>query len=800
MDVSKTLADSQDLGTKVSTLLQKRLRTAGQAYADRVKAAQRQYGGSNSAEPANLEAWMSEAYRYAVDFAQRSVLFWDALRQRGNDYVERANKGATPVIKFQYETIADARTFPKPVNYALVSIVPPAGVQVDPNKRPYVIIDPRAGHGPGIAGFKDDSEVGVALAAGHPVYFVMFFQYPEPGQTLLDVCEAEKEFVRIVRERHAGAAKPVILGNCQGGWAAMMLAAANPDDMGPVILIGSPMSYWGGAWHEEQAPNPMRYAGGLLGGTWLSSLAADLGNGLFDGAYLVDNFEYLNPANTHWDKYYRVFANADTEPERFVQFERWWASYYLMNREEIEWITRNLFVGNRLWSGDVKHNNGKAFDLRDIKSPIILFASLGDNITPPQQAFNWVADVYRSTEEIKAGGHVIVGLVHEDAGHLGIFVSGKVHQKETRKLVEVMEAIELLQPGIYGMEMTERAGEGGKPAYDVQFREYRLEDIVAKLNPLARQDERPFEAVQAISEFNQRAYELFLRPFVKATANEWTARLLRHFHPLRVRNWAVSDAANPWLAWLGPAAEAVKAERVSVPPEAPPRKAEALASELVNAGLDYYRAVRDALAEATFFSIYGNAYLTHIAAPEEANAAVGESSGDPRQRPAVRQALEQIAQGGYAEAFARVGFLLARTDEPIPLSLLTTAQELIEDYADLMPSLAPDQWRRIRGRQEIIVRYEPEHALQTLPDLLDDHDRERLLALIERVVADPRVLARKPTAQQTAMLDRVRAALAQTRRRPDVRDRGETPTQRGNGRRRTRASAAQRASEGALSR
>jgi Protein of unknown function (DUF3141) len=45
-------------------------------------------------------------------------------------------------------------------------------VAVDPTRRPYVIIDPRAGHGPGIGGFKDDSQVGVALAAGHPVYFV----------------------------------------------------------------------------------------------------------------------------------------------------------------------------------------------------------------------------------------------------------------------------------------------------------------------------------------------------------------------------------------------------------------------------------------------------------------------------------------------------------------------------------------------------------------------------------------------------------------------------------------------------
>ena len=127
----------------------------------------------------------------------------------------------------------DGRTLERPVNYALLRIVPPEGVTVDANRRPYVIIDPRGGHGPGIGGFKDDSQVGVALRAGHPVYFVIFFPNPEPGQTLLDVCNAEREFVHRVRELHPDAPKPAIVGNCQAGWAAMMLAAANPDDTGP---------------------------------------------------------------------------------------------------------------------------------------------------------------------------------------------------------------------------------------------------------------------------------------------------------------------------------------------------------------------------------------------------------------------------------------------------------------------------------------------------------------------------------------------------------------------------------------
>ncbi|HJQ62963.1 MAG TPA: DUF3141 domain-containing protein, partial [Burkholderiales bacterium] len=438
MDLSTHLAKSQDVATKIALLFQKRMKIAHENYGARIERAYRQHGtqrdkrrgdqpGKDTVKIADMwTGW----FAYGMDAVQRSILFWDTLRQRGNNFIDHTRKGLPPVLNFDFDMVMDGRRFARPVNYALVVIKPPDGVEIDEKRRPYVIIDPRAGHGPGIGGFKDDSQVGVALAAGHPVYFVIFFREPEPGQTLLDVCAAEQRFVRAVRERHPDSPKPAIVGNCQGGWGAMMLASSDPEYSGPIVINGAPMSYWGGAWQEGGADNPMRYAGGMAGGSWTASLLADMGNGIFDGAHLVQNFENLNPANTFWDKYYHVFENADTEPPRFLEFERWWGGFYLMNREEIEWITRNLFVGNKLWSGEVKEQGGKAFDLREIKAPIILFASMGDNITPPEQAFNWVADIYGSTEEIKARGQVIVGLLHKDAGHLGIFVSGKVAKKE----------------------------------------------------------------------------------------------------------------------------------------------------------------------------------------------------------------------------------------------------------------------------------------------------------------------------------------------------------------------------------
>ncbi|MEQ8180747.1 MAG: DUF3141 domain-containing protein, partial [Smithellaceae bacterium] len=377
------------------------------------------------------QAWAS----YVTDAAQRSVLFWDVLRERGNTYLEHVKQGSPPLLAFEWEMVSDGRKFERPVNYALIRIIPPEGVKVDDTRRPFIIIDPRAGHGPGIGGFKKDSEVGVALEFGYPVYFVIFFPDPEPGQTIIDVNMAEAKFLDTVVQRHPASPKPTIYGNCQGGWASMLIAANDPLKVGPVVINGAPMSYWSGSWSGGEGENPMRYTGGLLGGSWMSLLLSDLGNGTFDGAYLVENFENLNPANTFWNKYYNLWKDIDTERERFLEFEKWWGGYFLMNEEEIRWIVENLFVGNKLARGEAKAAPGTYFNIKSIRSPIIIFSSKGDNITPPQQAINWISDVYSSTAEIKANGQVIVALLHEDVGHLGIFVSGKVAQKEHTEIV-----------------------------------------------------------------------------------------------------------------------------------------------------------------------------------------------------------------------------------------------------------------------------------------------------------------------------------------------------------------------------
>jgi len=668
------------------------------------------------------EAWTS----YWTDFAQRSVLFLDTLRERGNNYVEHVKKGSPPLLAFDWEMISDGRTFARPVNYALIRIIPPEGVAVDDTKRPFIIVDPRAGHGPGIGGFKKDSEVGVALQFGHPVYFVIFFPEPEPGQTILDVSAAESKFLETVVKRHPKSPKPTIYGNCQGGWASMLIAANDPKMVGSIVINGAPMSYWSGSWSGGEGENPMRYSGGLLGGSWLAILASDLGNGKFDGAYLVENFENLNPANTFWNKYYNFWKNIDTERERFLEFEKWWGGYFLMNEEEIRWIVDNLFIGNKLARGEVKAAPGTYVDLKAVRSPIVIFSSKGDNITPPQQALNWISDVYSSTAQIKALGQVIVALMQEDVGHLGIFVSGKVAQKEHTEIIEALEYIELLRPGLYVMELEETSGKG-KDKYLSSFREVKLEDL-RRMNRLERKDEKPFEVVEEVSLLNEKAYALFGRPLVKAMVNETTAELGRTFHPLRAQRWFFSDM-NPMMWPVAAMASAVKANRKPVSNDNPYRRLEEKWSEMITGSWDLCRDLRDAASEAAFFQIYGSMIALGASGDVKPGGAT-EVKHDPRELPIVQEALAGIEKGGYPEALARIGALVGRFAGAIPLTRLEMGEAIVRQD-EVLSKLTDDERRMLASEAGVMALLEPERTLHALPLLLTKkEDRDRVISFL----------------------------------------------------------------------
>ena len=697
-------------------------------------------------------------FAYAIDTMQRSILFWDAMRQRGNIYLEHRAQGEPPILDFAYEIVLDARTFSRPANYALLRVLPKPGMTVDSGKRPFIIVDPRAGHGPGVGGMKEDSQVGVSLRAGHPTYFVMFYPEPMPNQTLGDVAAAEARFVEEVTQLHPESeGKPCVIGNCQAGWAVMALSAVEPGLMGPVIICGSPMSYWAGV----DGKNPMRYMGGLLGGAWITSLLCDLGGSKFDGANLVANFERLNPANTLWTKPYNLYSHIDGEIERFLEFERWWTGFFLLTKEEMTQIVNDLFVGNKLQRGGVRLAGGAALDLKDITAPVVVFASGGDNITPPQQALNWIVDVYGSEEEIKLHGQTIVYILHQDIGHLGIFVSGKVAQKEHYEINEAIDFIDILPPGLYEMvieKMPEGAGDRPEDRYLSRFEPRTIADI-RQLDD-GQKDSEFFASPKLVSELNTQFYEAFIGPWVRMMVTEPLAQTLRELQPLRLQYRLLSDE-NPFMWPFQMLAPMVAKHRRPVADDNPFLTAEKHFSDSVVTVLDHYRDLRDRMQEMLFKAIYGPKALGAFMYNEEdlEIAKFAPIVRSKREQAELDSAIERVKgrmeEGGFAEGWARIVATLMLGAGGINELELETGRKVREQHPKLR-QLSINERKRLLKEQSYMVQLDPDRAIESLASLLPTlEERREAWNMAKDIALGDGVI----DAKQQVVLDRLSQAL-----------------------------------------
>jgi pimeloyl-ACP methyl ester carboxylesterase len=681
----------------------------------------------------------ASAFEYLVDTGQRSVLFLDVMRRRGVQYREHLAETAPHLLNYEIELLLDGRTLPRPVNYGLVRIAPPAGVTIDPKRRPFVVVDPRAGHGPGIGGFKADSEIGVAMRAGHTCYFIGFLPEPMPGQTIEDIARAEAVFIEKVIALHPDAdGKPCVIGNCQAGWAVMMLASMRPELFGPIIIAGAPLAYWAGV----HGKNPMRYSGGLLGGSWLTALTSDLGGGKFDGAWLVQNFENMNPSNTLWTKQYNVYSKVDTEADRYLEFERWWGGHVNLNAEEIQFIVDQLFIGNNLAAGRIQTSDGKTVDLRNINSPIVVFCSKGDNITPPQQALGWILDLYKDVDEIRAYGQTIVYTVHETVGHLGIFVSGGVARKEHSEFSSNIDLIDVLPPGLYEATFTAKSADTVNPELAsgnwIMRCEQRTLDDLRAMGGNSPEDQRRFATAAKVSEINLANYRKYVQPWIRAAVTPQMAELMRNMHPLRVSYEAFGRDSAAMKVVAG-AAENIRDKRRPVAEDNPFLKFQETVSKNIVDTLDKWRDTQEKLSETLFLSIYGSPAL---------QAAVGikpdaDVSPKPEMSSQHRKLLDariaelrsQVEKGGLRECVMRgmlyVGMARGMVDE----RSLEALRQLRRSHASKRITLA--EFKTIVREQFFMLLLEPEASLAAIPKLLPRSEDERRagLAVIREVVS-----------------------------------------------------------------
>jgi Protein of unknown function (DUF3141) len=520
--------------------------------------------------------------------------------------------------------------------------------------------------------------------------------------------------------------KPCVIGNCQAGWAVMILASLRPELFGPLIIAGAPLSYWAGV----RGKNPMRYSGGLLGGSWLTAATSDLGGGKFDGAWLVQNFENMNPSNTLWSKQYNVYSNIDSEADRYLEFERWWGGHVNLNAEEIQFIVDELFVGNNLAAGRIRMSDGETVDLRKISSPIVVFCSKGDNITPPQQALNWILDLYGDVDEIRAYGQTIVYTVHETVGHLGIFVSGSVAKKEHSEFSSNIDLIDVLPPGLYEATFeamsavtANRELAGGK--WIMRCERRTLDDIRAMGGNTA-EDERRFATAARVSEINLANYRNFVQPWIRATVTPQLAEWMRKSHPLRASYEAFGND-NAAMKAVATAADKVRERRKVAADDNPFLAFQETVSKNIVSALNKWRDTQEAMSEALFLGIYGSPVV---------QSAVGikpdtEVSPKPKMSPQHRERLEariielksQIGRGGLRECVIRGMLYVGSSRGMVDERSLEALRRARADDTGSRLTLA--QFKTIVREQFFMLLLEPEASLAAIPKLLPAGEDER---------------------------------------------------------------------------
>jgi hypothetical protein len=209
---------------------------------------------------------------------------------------------------------------------------------------------------------------------------------------------------------------------------------------------------------------------------------------------------------------------------------------------------------------------------------------------------------------------------------------------------------------------------------------------------------------------------------------------MREWHPLRMQRWAFSDR-NPWLAALPALAASAHMQRRPRSPDNLDRSAEHLYAEYTSAALDLYRDLRDAASEAAFFEVYGN--LLALSMADERAAIKRRAPFDPRALPVVRQVLEEIEQGGLADAIIRTGILIVKAGGgKRRLAQMEHTRALLAPTG-VLRHIDEDELRRLLHEETLVVEFEPVRAKSSLPKLVKtSDDRQKLNRVFDSLEAE----------------------------------------------------------------
>jgi poly(3-hydroxybutyrate) depolymerase len=271
-----------------------------------------------------------------------------------------------------------------------------------------LFLPPQAGHDSCIVDFAPtQSQVRSAQASGLTRLYSLDWKgatWQTRGATIDDYMVVVDEAI----DRIGGRAN--LVGDCQGGWLAVIYTALHPSKVHSLTIAGAPVDFHAGEplIHEWiQLLTPFEELA-------LYRFVVNGGKGVLPGQFLLNGFKALQP-EAELDRQLQLLAHIHDRAhvERYRTFENWFQHTQPIPGTFYLWIVQHLFQRNELIKGELEVG-GSTVDLGAITCPLNLLAGVSDHITPPPQVYA-LAD-HASTPATAVRRYSTSG------GHLGIFM------------------------------------------------------------------------------------------------------------------------------------------------------------------------------------------------------------------------------------------------------------------------------------------------------------------------------------------------------------------------------------------
>lgn len=349
---------------------------------------------------APVEAWASAAASL-TEYAARAVARRSSPLDVAEDLVEFARVATLREKPTWAHDAREVRVWP--IARLLDYSAPSATSAV-----PTLVLPPQAGHASSIVDYGAGQSQMITLRDSGLDNLYAIDWLPATAETA--DCSIE-DYIAVLQDAVQSIGGRVnLVGDCQGGWLAVVFAGLHPDQVNTITIGGAPIDTHAGESGIQEWTRLFARRDEL---TFYQTLVM-LGGGRQRGKSQLRGFKMLEPG-AEIDRMMGLLANIH-DPDyvtRHIDFTNWFewtqdvpGAFYL-------WIIEHLFVHNELARG-VLIVNDATVNLSAINCPIFLLAGAKDHITPAAQVWA-LADLVSTPAE-----HVSRELV--DAGHLGLFM------------------------------------------------------------------------------------------------------------------------------------------------------------------------------------------------------------------------------------------------------------------------------------------------------------------------------------------------------------------------------------------